>query len=205
MVSRLITRYVKGQTGRTAYREARGHDAQAPVAEFGDNTMYTTSNSTNKSGLTADAKFHDGMWLAMRTKSDESIIETPDEVIKAKTVRRLPEDDRWRAEEVFNFRGIPPNPVQALEETTSQLKSAGQGMPNVEKMGTHQHKSVRSVTLAQQLPHRSHSQENVYNQGAHQRIWHHSAMPRMQGDRSRRINATRQRMQDEDKGENRVK
>ena len=32
----LITRYVKRQSGRTAYREARGHDAQAPVAEFGE-------------------------------------------------------------------------------------------------------------------------------------------------------------------------
>ena len=31
----LITRYVKGQAGRTAYREARRHDAHAPVAEFG--------------------------------------------------------------------------------------------------------------------------------------------------------------------------
>ena len=30
----LITRYVQGQS-RTAYREARGHDPQAPVAEFG--------------------------------------------------------------------------------------------------------------------------------------------------------------------------
>ena len=32
----MITRYVKRQSGRTAYREARGHDAQAPVAEFGE-------------------------------------------------------------------------------------------------------------------------------------------------------------------------
>ena len=32
----LITRYVKGQLGRTVYTEARGHDAQAPVAEFGE-------------------------------------------------------------------------------------------------------------------------------------------------------------------------
>ena len=32
----LITRYVNGQSGRTVYTEGRGHDAQAPVAEFGE-------------------------------------------------------------------------------------------------------------------------------------------------------------------------
>ena len=33
----LITRYVKVQTDRTAYREAHGHDAQAPVGELEEN------------------------------------------------------------------------------------------------------------------------------------------------------------------------
>ena len=32
-------------------------------------------------------------------------------MFEAKTVGRLPEDQRWRAEEVLNIRGIPPNPV----------------------------------------------------------------------------------------------
>ena len=42
----------------------------------------------------------------------KSIIETPSGVIKAKTLRRLLEDQRWCAEEVLlNIRGIPSNPV----------------------------------------------------------------------------------------------
>ena len=51
---------MKGRTGRTACREARGHDAQAPVAEFGEKIMYTTSKNVSKSGPKVDAKFHDG-------------------------------------------------------------------------------------------------------------------------------------------------
>ena len=90
----LIARCVKGQAGRTAYREARGHDWQATVAEFGENIMYMTSKNTCKSGPKVDAKFHDGMWFELGTKSDESIIGTPNGVIKAKTVRRIPEDQR---------------------------------------------------------------------------------------------------------------
>ena len=96
----LITRYVKGQTGRTVYREARGHDAQAPVAEFREKIMYMPSKNTSKSVPQVDAKFHDGVWQGLRTNSDESIIGTPNRVIKAKTVRRLLEDQRWCEEEM---------------------------------------------------------------------------------------------------------
>ena len=58
-----------------------------------------------------DAKFHEGIWVGLNMKSDESIIGTPNGVFKAQTVRRLPEDQRWCAEEVLNIRGIPYNPV----------------------------------------------------------------------------------------------
>ena len=46
--------------------------------------MYLTSKTTGKSGSKDDAKFHDGVWLRLRTKSDEAIIGTPNRVIKAK-------------------------------------------------------------------------------------------------------------------------
>ena len=45
----LITRYVTGSTGRTAYRGARDHDAQAPVADFGEKIMCMMSEKTSNS------------------------------------------------------------------------------------------------------------------------------------------------------------
>ena len=77
----LITRYVKGHTGRTAYGEARGRDVQAPVAEFGEKVMFMTSMETNKSAPKVDAKFHDGLWLGLRMQSDEWIIGTPKQTL----------------------------------------------------------------------------------------------------------------------------
>ena len=50
--------------------------------------MYLTPKNKNKSGPKVEAKFYDGMWLWLRMRSDESIIGTPNGVIKAKTVRR---------------------------------------------------------------------------------------------------------------------
>ena len=76
-------------------------------------------------------------------KIDESITGTPNGVMKAKTLRRPPEDQSWRAEEVFNIRGIRSNPVPGAGGDRSR------GMRNVERMSMHQNKSVRRVTLAQ--------------------------------------------------------
>ena len=112
MVSRIDHKIVNGQLGRTVYTEARGHDAQAPVAEFGEKiTVHDVEGKRSNSGPKVDARLHDGIRLGLRMKSDESIIGTPNGVIKAKTARRLPVDQRWRTEEVLSKRGIPSNPV----------------------------------------------------------------------------------------------
>ena len=146
---------MQGPSGRTAYREARGHDAQAPVAEFGDKIVYMTSKNTSKSGSKVDAKLHDEIWLGLRKKSNESIIGTPNGVIEAKTGRMLPEDQRWCAEEVLNIRGIPSNPVPGAGGDHLPIE-VNEAKHTEREEGEHtQHRSVRSVTLTQQLPRRT--------------------------------------------------
>ena len=180
---------------------ARGNDAQAPVEEFGKKIMYMTAKNKRKSALKVDAKFHDGVWLGLGMKSDESITGVPNGVIKAKTVRRFPEDQRRCAEEVLSMRGIPSNPVLGVgrDHIPTEVNGSWHAERGEEKQD--QHKGVRGVTLARQLLHRPDSEEKVHNQIARQRMWRHRGMSRMQGDRSRQINASQQRMQNEDKGE----
>ena len=89
-------------------------------------------------------------------KSDESIIGTPKGVIKAKTVRRLPKDQRWCAEELLNLREIPSNPVPGAGG--DHIPNEANGTRHAER-GQDEHvptqESVRIVTLAQQLPRRT--------------------------------------------------
>ena len=99
-VRMLITRCVKGQTGRAAYRVVRGHDATAPVAEFGEKIRNITSKTASKSRPRMHAKFHYGICLELSMKSDESIIGTPNRVIKTKK----PQDQRWRDEELLHTK-----------------------------------------------------------------------------------------------------
>ena len=62
---------------------------------LGKKIMYMTSKNKSKSGPKVNAKFHDEICLGLRAQSYESIIGTPSgSLIKAKTVRRPPEDQR---------------------------------------------------------------------------------------------------------------
>ena len=58
-------------------------------------------------------------------KSDESIIGLPSGVIKAKTVRRLPKDQRWCVEEVLSIHGIPSNSVPGVGRDRILIKVRG--------------------------------------------------------------------------------
>ena len=142
----LITRYVKGQTGRTAYREARGHDPQAPVAEFGEMIMYMTSTAGGRRKLMRRSTTEYG-WV------DHRDVEWSDQSEDCEEAPRGSEVVRGGSAE--HTRNTVKSPCQVWEVTTSHLRPTGQGMLDAEKTSTHQHKIVRSVTLAQQLPHQT--------------------------------------------------
>ena len=67
------------------------------------------------------AEFHDGISPGLRTK----VIGTPSGVVKAKTVRRLPEDHRLSAEEGLSIRGIPSNFVLGVGKEHIHIKVSG--------------------------------------------------------------------------------
>ena len=54
----------------------------------------------------------DGIWLGVMGRTGESIIGTPQGVVKAFTVKRRPVEERWSLDDIHNMRGTPgkPNP-----------------------------------------------------------------------------------------------
>ena len=114
--------------------------------------MYTTSKNTSKSAPKTVAKFHDGVRLRLRLKSGESIIATQIGVIKAKTVRWLPEEQKWCAENVLSVRGAPLNPVPGVRGDHIPIEVGGSRHA---ERGEDEHKSGRSMTIGQQLPYQT--------------------------------------------------
>ena len=62
-----------------------------------------------------DAKLREGIWLGVKSRSDEAIIGTDQGAVKARTIRRLPKEQRWDAEAINRLRGSPRRPVPGVE------------------------------------------------------------------------------------------
>ena len=121
------------------------------------------------------------MRLGLRIKWDESVIGTPDGVNEARTIRRLPEDQRWCAEEVLNIRGVPSNTVPCAGGDHIPIEANGARRA---ELGGDEHVPAQEreecdarTTVAAPDPT---GEENVCNQSTHQRIRCHRVVSRMQ-------------------------
>ena len=95
----LITRYadVRG-TGRTAVQIARGSRSSRAIAEFGEKVLYMPLKTSSTDRRNMDDRYCDGIFLGMRMRSDEVLIGTPGGVVKARSVRRRAEGEKWDLE-----------------------------------------------------------------------------------------------------------
>ena len=53
----------------------------------------------------------EGIWLGMRMRTNEALIGTPAGVVKARTIRILPEDEKWSAAMILEVRGTPEDQI----------------------------------------------------------------------------------------------
>ena len=77
-----------------------------PMAIFGERVCYfpLKTNRRDKSKL---ERMREGIWLGMRMRTNEALIGTPAGVVKARTIRILPEDEKWSAAMILEVRGNP--------------------------------------------------------------------------------------------------
>ena len=80
------------------------------LCEFGEKVLFMPLKSGN-GAASAEAWYRAGIWLGINERSSDSFIATEDgEVVGARSVKRLPEEDRWCRELVQANRGTPWNP-----------------------------------------------------------------------------------------------
>ena len=56
-------------------------------------------------------KFQYGIFVGIQQKSNEVLVATEEGVVKARTLKRLPEEKRWCAESVLGIKGTPWAPI----------------------------------------------------------------------------------------------
>lgn len=108
----MITRYVEvDHTGKTAVQIIRGSRAHRTIAQFGERVIYQRAKVSSHPRSNMEENFEEGIFLGMRLRSDEVVIGTTGGVIKARSVRRKPEAERWDKEMCKAMRGTPRSPV----------------------------------------------------------------------------------------------
>ena len=102
----LITLFSVGTDGKSAYERIRGKRCKTEVIRFGEKVRYKQLKGVD-SGGTMDSSWHEGVWLGHNRNSSEIIIGTPDGVVAAWAVKRLPVEEQWDAQAVKGMTGTP--------------------------------------------------------------------------------------------------
>ena len=87
------------------------------MAEFAESILYIPLrgdlSDKREAKANLEPRFQDGIFLGLTDRSDEIVVWSMTEGIrKARTIRRRPEGEMWRKDELLSVRGTPllPNP-----------------------------------------------------------------------------------------------
>ena len=61
-----------------------------------------------------ESSWSEGVWLDHARGSSETLIGTESGVIRAWTIRRMPEGERWDADAISNMQGTPSRPSTTM-------------------------------------------------------------------------------------------
>ena len=105
-----------GEDGKTPLERTRGRKGRDHMAEIGESVLYIPLRGDigerGRAKVEMEARFKDGIFLGLADRSDEILVYGDEGVRKARTIRRRPEEERWRKDALMAVRGTPlqPNP-----------------------------------------------------------------------------------------------
>ena len=100
---------------KTSYERIGGRTRDnLPMAIFGERVCHL-SLKTNRRDKSKLERMREGIWLGMRMRTNEALIGTPAGVVKARTIRILPED-KWSAAMILEVRGTPRRPNHLVDD-----------------------------------------------------------------------------------------
>ena len=110
-----INHFREGRDKKTPLERHRVVKHERPLAEFGEQVHYPPLDRKHNASHSPDVRYEEGIWLGLVMKSQEVIIWTPSRVVRARSIKRRPEDVRWNADEVMKIVGAPWNPTPGGE------------------------------------------------------------------------------------------
>ncbi len=132
----ILTRFKMGPDGRTPYFRLKGKHPRTKMIPFGEKVMYMPAKDTREKKNKLEPRFEDGIWVGIDAEASEAVILTPTGVKLARSVKRLPEDERYSATFLNTCKGAPWDPKGKEEEDRQEEEPSGSAEgkePNTER------------------------------------------------------------------------
>ena len=123
----LLTYYGHGRDGKTPHQLLKGKHIHRPLYQLGEKLRFHPLGLIKGRGK-LDSKMIEGIYLGSSRKSAEYYMGTPDGVLRARTVFRVPLEERYDEVALGTFRGMPWN-LKPHEDAAEQV------MPEAEESG----------------------------------------------------------------------
>merc|ERR1712086_438276 len=103
-------RYTVGEDGKTAYERQKGRKCVLEVVPVGEFVRYKQLGETSQERKSLESSWFEGVWLGHARGSSEARAGTKDGVVRAWTIRRMPEGERLNSQAITEMAGTPARP-----------------------------------------------------------------------------------------------
>ncbi len=110
-----LTRYTHGKDGKTAWHRRRGSRCARPLVPFGEKVLYLPLRTAEIHKDKGEPNMFHGIWLGSNARTEEISIGTKAGIVKCRTVKRLPEEEKWDFELFSQVQGVPWRPVPGVQ------------------------------------------------------------------------------------------
>ena len=115
----LVSRLEVGKDGKTAYERVRGKLARILGLEFGEKLMFKLKPKLKMEKI--NPRWEHGIFLGIRRRSGEVWVATTSGVRSARSVRRIPVEDRWGDDCVNWVKHVPWNRYAGAEDADGEI------------------------------------------------------------------------------------
>ena len=105
-VSDVLSKYLVGADGHSAYERLFGKQAREEGLEFGERVLYRKRRGQDMN-VVLDGRWEPGIWLGRRWGSGTHRVHANGKVIDVRSVQRRPVLERWVAAELAAIRATP--------------------------------------------------------------------------------------------------
>ena len=113
-VAMAYSRYKLGTDGKTPYERQKGRKCVLEVVPFGEFVQYKQLGETAADRKSLESSWSEGVWLGHARGSSETLVGSASGVIRAWTIRRLPEGERWNADAITKMQRTLSRPSTAM-------------------------------------------------------------------------------------------